>query len=446
MNVYDSERMADLLKPLGFIITETPEAADMVILNTCHIREKASEKVYSELGRIREYKEERKLNNQNMVIAVAGCTAQAEGEEILKRANYVDVIVGPQSYHRLPQILAEIERKTSSVKGAGRGILEIDFPVESKFDFLPEATDIVGVTSFLSIQEGCDKFCHFCVVPYTRGAEYSRPVQDIYEEACGLVEKGIREITLLGQNVNAYHGTFSNGQEEGWSLGKLIKYLSNIPELQRIRYVTSHPVDVNQDQINAHRDIEKLMPYLHLPIQSGSDRILKLMNRKHTAAYYLEIIEKLRTARPDIAFSSDFIVGYPGETNTDFEDTLKLIENVNFASAYSFKYSPRPGTPASMLDDQVPEEVKTERLMRLQELLFKQQLAFNESLVGKRIPVLFEKTGRHAGQLVGRSPYLQSVYAEASTRLIGQCVEMVITKASQNSLTGAVVIQEKIAV
>ncbi len=446
MNVYDSERMADLLKPLGFIITESPEEADMVILNTCHIREKASEKVYSELGRIREYKEERKLKNQNMVIAVAGCTAQAEGEEILKRANYVDVIVGPQSYHRLPQILAEIERKTSQEKGAGRGILEIDFPLESKFDFLPEVTDIEGVTSFLSIQEGCDKFCHFCVVPYTRGAEYSRPVEDIFEEACRLVGKGIREITLLGQNVNAYHGTFSNSPEEGWSLGKLIRYLSNIPELQRIRYVTSHPVDVNQDQINAHQDIEKLMPYLHLPIQSGSDRILKLMNRKHTAAYYLEIIEKLRSARPDIAFSSDFIVGYPGETDKDFEDTLKLIENVNFASAFSFKYSPRPGTPASMLDDQVSEEVKTERLTRLQELLFKQQLAFNQSLVGKRISVLFEKTGRHPGQLMGRSPYLQSVYAEASTRLIGQCVDIVITKASQNSLTGTIVIQEKIAV
>lgn len=444
MNVYDSERMADLLKPLGFIITEEPEDADMVILNTCHIREKASEKVYSELGRIREYKEAKRLKNQNMVIAVAGCTAQAEGEEILKRAKYVDVIVGPQSYHRLPQILAEIERKTAGEEGPGRGILEIDFPLESKFDFLPEASQAQGISAFLSIQEGCDKFCHFCVVPYTRGAEYSRPVETIYEEACRLVEKGVQEITLLGQNVNAYHGTYSNNTGEGWSLGKLIQHLSKISELKRIRYVTSHPADVNEDQINAHRDIEKLMPYLHLPIQSGSDRILKLMNRKHTASYYLDIIEKLRAARPDIAFSSDFIVGYPGESDKDFEETFELVKKVKFASAYSFKYSPRPGTPAAVLDDQVPEDVKTERLSRLQFLLFEQQRSFNQSLIGKNIPVLFEKQGRHPGQLVGRSPYLQSVYAEASTRLIGHCVEILITHATQNSLTGEVITQEKI--
>ncbi len=446
MNVYDSERMADLLKPLGFTITELPEDADMVILNTCHIREKASEKVYSELGRIREYKEAKRLNNQNMVIAVAGCTAQAEGEEILRRAKYVDVIVGPQSYHRLPQILAEIERKTAVEEGPGRGILEIDFPEESKFDFLPETSEPQGISAFLSIQEGCDKFCHFCVVPYTRGAEYSRPVETVYEEACRLVEKGVQEITLLGQNVNAYHGTFSGGEGEVWTLGRLIQYLSKIQALKRIRYVTSHPADVNEEQINAHRDIEKLMPYLHLPIQSGSDRILKLMNRKHTTAYYTEIIEKLRSARPDIAFSSDFIVGYPGETDKDFEDTLELVKKVNFASAFSFKYSPRPGTPASMLDDQVSEEVKTERLARLQSLLFEQQIAFNQSLIGKSISILFEKQGRHPGQLVGRSPYLQSVYAEAATRLIGQCVDVLITHATQNSLTGTVMTQEKITI
>ena len=446
MNVYDSERMADLLKPLGFIVTELPEDADMVILNTCHIREKASEKVYSELGRIREYKEAKKLKNQNMVIAVAGCTAQAEGEEILRRAQYVDVIVGPQSYHKLPQILAEIERKTAVTEGPGRGVLEIDFPIESKFDFLPETSDPQGVSAFLSIQEGCDKFCHFCVVPYTRGAEYSRPVETIYEEACRLVEKGVQEITLLGQNVNAYHGAFSDEDGEIWTLGKLIQYLSLIPALKRIRYVTSHPADVNDDQINAHRDIEKLMQYLHLPIQSGSDRILKLMNRKHTASYYLDIIDKLRSARPDIAFSSDFIVGYPGEKDKDFEDTLELVAKVNFASAFSFKYSPRPGTPASVLEDQVPEEVKTERLSRLQALLFEQQRSFNQSLIGKKISVLFEKEGRHSGQLVGRSPYLQSVYAEATPRLIGQCVDILITHATQNSLTGTVIIQEKVAI
>ncbi|AIL12975.1 (dimethylallyl)adenosine tRNA methylthiotransferase [Candidatus Paracaedimonas acanthamoebae] len=444
MNVYDSERMADLLKPLGFIITELPEDADMVILNTCHIREKASEKVYSELGRIREYKEAKRLKDQNMVIAVAGCTAQAEGEEILRRAKYVDVIVGPQSYYRLPQILAEIERKTVVGEGPGRGILEIDFPVESKFDFLPESAEPQSVSAFLSIQEGCDKFCHFCVVPYTRGAEYSRPVETIYEEACRLVEKGVQEITLLGQNVNAYHGTFSD--REGWTLGRLIQYLSKIQALKRIRYVTSHPADVNEEQINAHRDIEKLMPYLHLPIQSGSDRILKLMNRKHTASYYLDVIGKLRSARPDIAFSSDFIVGYPGETDKDFEDTLELVAKVNFASAFSFKYSPRPGTPASVLDDQVPEEVKTERLARLQSLLFEQQTAFNQSFIGKSISVLFEKQGRHPGQLMGRSPYLQSVYVEAAPRLIGQCVNILVTHASQNSLTGTVITQEKIAI
>jgi tRNA-2-methylthio-N6-dimethylallyladenosine synthase len=444
MNVYDSERMADLLKPLGFIVTELPEDADMVILNTCHIREKATEKVYSELGRIREYKEARRLKNQNMIIAVAGCTAQAEGDEILRRAKYVDVIVGPQSYHRLPQILAEIERETSQIKGAGRGILEIDFPLESKFDFLPEASEPQSVSAFLSIQEGCDKFCHFCVVPYTRGAEYSRSVETIYDEARRLVDKGVQEITLLGQNVNAYHGAFSQG--DGCTLGVLIQHLSQIKELERLRYVTSHPADVNQDQINAHRNIEKLMPYLHLPVQSGSDKILKLMNRKHTASYYIDIIEKLRLARPDIAFSSDFIVGYPGETDKDFEDTLELVQQVSFASAFSFKYSPRPGTPASVLDDQVPEEIKTERLMQLQNLLFEQQIAFNRSLIGKSISVLFEKQGRHPGQLTGKSPYLQSVHAEASPRLIGQCVDILITDASQNSLTGSVVTQEKIAV
>ncbi len=437
MNVYDSERMADVLKPLGYELTSEVEDADMVILNTCHIREKATEKVYSDLGRIKPFKEEKKARGEKMILAVAGCTAQAEGDEIIRRASYVDMVFGPQTYHRLPQMIAEATREKDDRKGPGRGVVDVDFPAESKFDYLPEVENPQGVSAFLSIQEGCDKFCHFCVVPYTRGAEYSRPAADIMAEAKLLVEKGVREITLLGQNVNAYHGEGSDGKE--WSLGRLIRELAEIEGLDRLRYTTSHPRDVNEDQILAHRDIPKLMPYLHLPVQSGSDKILQAMNRKHTVSFYKEIMARFREARPDIAFSSDFIVGYPGETDQDFEETLQLVRDIGYASAFSFMYSPRPGTPAATLERQVPDAVKSERLQILQALLRDQQLSFNESLVGQTLPLLFEKEGRHEGQLIGRSPYLQSVFATAPKHLIGKILGVKIKSASQNSLAGEVV-------
>lgn len=430
MNVYDSGRMADILQPLGYSQIESPDGADLVILNTCHIREKAEEKVYSDLGRIRPFK------GDKMMIAVAGCVGQAEGAEIMRRAPYVDIVLGPQTYHRLPEMIARAERSQDKKSGPGRGVLDVDFPVESKFDHLPEEQLNTGPSAFIAIQEGCDKFCTFCVVPYTRGAEFSRPAQAIYEEAERLVDQGVKEITLLGQNVNAYHG-LHEGQE--WGLGRLMEYLANIKGLERIRYTTSHPRDMDDELMRVHRDIPQVMPYLHLPVQSGSNRILEAMNRKHTREHYIKIIEQLRAFRPDISLSSDFIVGFPGETDQDFEDTLQLVKDINYAQAYSFKYSPRIGTPGASMENQVAEDVKVERLARLQEVLFHQQRVFNESCIGKTMPVLFDRKGKRDGQLLGKSPYLQSVYVEAPDRLFGHCVDVKIEKASANSLTGSVI-------
>jgi tRNA-2-methylthio-N6-dimethylallyladenosine synthase len=424
MNVYDSARMADLLAPIGYVPTDAPQDADMVILNTCHIREKAADKVYSELGKLRDMKDER---GGKMVIAVAGCVAQAEGAEIVAREPAVDIVVGPQSYHRLPEMIAKISRE----KGHA---LETDFPAEDKFDALPEQSTQTGVTAFLTVQEGCDKFCTFCVVPYTRGAEYSRPVMQIEAEARRMVERGVREITLLGQNVNAYSGEGPDG--EAWSLAALIRQLAKIDGLARIRFTTSHPRDMSDDLIAAHGELEKLMPYLHLPVQSGSDKILAAMNRQHTREHYFQLVERIRAARPDLALSTDIIVGFPGETDEDFEDTLDLIRQVGFASHFSFKYSPRPGTPASTSAKQVPEDVKDARLQALQSLLFAQMRAFNASSEGRTMPVLFEKQGRYAGQAIGRSPYLQSVHVENAGHLLGQIRDIRIESVFPNSLKG----------
>jgi tRNA-2-methylthio-N6-dimethylallyladenosine synthase len=440
MNVYDSARMADVLAPLGYAPTEDADDADMVILNTCHIREKASEKVFGELGRLRQQQHRRRGEGRDMVIAVAGCVAQAEGAEILARAPYVDIVLGPQTYHRLPEMVARAARAHGSKDGrrAGAHLLDTEFPVESKFDHLPESRAGRGLTAFLSVQEGCDKFCTFCVVPYTRGAEFSRPVADIAAEARRLVASGTREITLLGQNVNAYHGaaprTVGGGADE-WGLGRLIRHLAEIDGLDRIRYTTSHPRDMADDLIDAHGDVPSLMPYLHLPVQSGSDKILAAMNRHHDSASYLRMVERLRARRADLALSSDFIVGFPGESEDDFAATLRLVEDVGYAQAYSFKYSARPGTPAAIMAQQVPEDVKAERLERLQALLRRQQEAFNAAMVGRILPVLFEREGRHEGQLVGRSPYLQAVHATAPG-LIGEIAEVVIEALHPNSLAG----------
>jgi tRNA-2-methylthio-N6-dimethylallyladenosine synthase len=427
MNVYDSARMADVLAPLGYAPVESAREADMVILNTCHIREKAAEKVFSELGRLKPLKEAARRRGGRMILAVAGCVAQAEGAEILARAPHVDIVLGPQTYHRLPELVATAMRRAG-------GVLDTDFPVESKFDHLPCASAPQGVSSFLTIQEGCDKFCTFCVVPYTRGAEFSRPAAEVLEEARGQVAAGAREITLLGQNVNAYHGAAPGGGE--WGLGRLIRALAEVPGIARIRYTTSHPRDVDDELIEAHRDVAALMPFLHLPVQSGSDRILAAMNRRHTAADYLSTLERLRRARPEIAFSSDFIVGYPGESERDFEATLAVVRAAGFAQSFSFKYSPRPGTPAAAEPDQVPDSVKSERLQRLQELLESQQRAFNRSQVGRTLDVLLERPGRHPGQLVGRSPYLQPVHVLAPARLVGALVPVRIVGAEPNSLAG----------
>jgi tRNA-2-methylthio-N6-dimethylallyladenosine synthase len=430
MNVYDSARMADLLEPYGYLLVETARDADLVILNTCHIREKAAEKVYSELGTIRRLKVAKSERGGNMIVAVAGCVAQAEGAEIIRRAPCVDLVLGPQSYHRLPKL---IDR---ALRAGAAGILDTEFPVEPKFDFLPEVSIRQGPTAFLTVQEGCDKFCGFCVVPYTRGAEYSRPVVQILAEARKFVRGGAREITLLGQNVNAYHGEGPDGRE--WRLGGLIRRLAELPGLDRIRYTTSHPLDVDEQLIAAHREVSQLMPFLHLPIQSGSDRVLALMNRRHTAADYRHIVERLRSARPDLALSTDLIVGYPGEGEADFRATVDLVEEVRFAQAFSFKYSPRLGTPAASVSGQVPEEVKSERLAALQLLLTKQQRTFNEACVGRVLPVLLEKPGRHELQLVGRSPFLQSVHVTAATDRIGQIVLARISAATVNSLSGSI--------
>lgn len=430
MNVYDSARMADVLAPLGYAPAEAPDGADMVIINTCHIREKASEKTFHELGRLRQLKEQKAAEGGRMVLAVAGCVAQAEGAEIMSRAPYVDMVFGPQAYHRLPEMVARATRE------AGSGVLDTDFPVESKFDHLPEEQALQGHSAFLTVQEGCDKFCTFCVVPYTRGAEFSRPAGQILEEARRLVRAGALEITLLGQNVNAYHGEEPDGRD--WGLGRLIRALAEIDGLERIRYTTSHPRDMDDDLIAAHGEVPQLMPYLHLPVQSGSDRILEAMNRKHKAEAYLRIVEKLRAARPDLALSSDFIVGFPGERDADFEATMQLVREVGYAQAFSFKYSARPGTPAALLELQIDEAAKTERLAALQALLAEQQLAFNRSMAGRTLPVLVEKTGKLPGQLIGKSPYLQSVVIEGTPRLIGSIVPAAISAGYQNSLAGTV--------
>lgn len=430
MNVYDSTRMGDVLVPLGYEESATYEDADLVILNTCHIREKAAEKVYSELGRIRAEKNRMEAAGKRMKIAVAGCVAQAEGEEILHRAPYVDMVIGSQSYHHLPRMLRESDEK--------QGLVELDFPEVQKFDLLPETMRPQGVSAFVSVQEGCDKFCTFCVVPYTRGAEYSRPVEDLVREVRTLVEeKGAIEITLLGQNVNAYHGLDANGKEV--SLAGLFRRLAETQGLKRLRYMTSHPNDMTDDLIRAHGEIGILMPYLHLPVQAGSDVVLKKMNRKHTAANYIEIIEKLRAVRPDMAFSSDFIVGFPGETQEDFLATMRLVETVGYAQAYSFMYSPRPGTPAAEREDQVPAAEKEKRLQLLQGLLIRQQTSFNQAKIGERIQVLLNRQGKFEGQMLGKSPWMQSVHVREAEHLEGKMVTVDITEAYQNSLTGRLV-------
>lgn len=432
MNVYDSARMTDLLRPLGYESVDAPEAADMLILNTCHIRERAEEKVFSQLGRWRVMKE---AKDGEMMIAVTGCVAQAEGEVLAKRAPFVDLVVGPQAYHRLPELIAQAHRKTGTV-------IDTDFPVEQKFDFLPDDAAPQGVVSFLSIQEGCDKFCSFCVVPYTRGAEASRPVVSVIAEAKRMVAKGAKELALLGQNVNAYHGEGPDGKI--WSLTRLMQSLSEIEGLERIRYTTSHPNDMADELILAHRDNAKLMPFLHLPVQSGSDKILRAMNRKHKADEFRRMVAKLKDIRPDMAFSSDFIVGHPGETDADFEATMALIRETGFALAYSFTYSPRPGTPAAGLP-QVETAVKDARLQELQALLRRQQDEFNAATVGLETPVLFTGKGRYPGQIAGRSLWLQPVVVEHGQDLTGQVRMVKIHHANPNSLLGTLLEQETIA-
>ncbi len=438
MNVYDSARMADVLAPLGFAAADGPEEADMVVLNTCHIREKAAEKVYSELGRLNRLKRRRRASGGEFLIAVAGCVAQAEGEEMRRRAPFVDIVCGPQAYHRLPEL---IERARND---PARGAIDTDFPVESKFDHLPEAASPQGIGAFLSVQEGCDKFCTFCVVPYTRGAELSRPVEAVLAEARRLVDQGAREITLLGQNVNAYHGAAPSVSATGgttWGLGRLIRALAAFDGLCRIRYTTSHPRDMDDELIAAHRDVPALMPFLHLPVQSGSDAVLARMNRRHDADAYRRLVDRLRAARPDLALSSDFIVGFPGESDADFAATLRLIADVFYAQSFSFKYSPRPGTPAAEMSDQVAEPIKAERLAELQALLKRQQDKFNRAAVGKVMPVLFDRPGRSPGQLVGRSPWLQPVHADAGAVDMGAMRDVRIRAAHANSLAGELVPQ-----
>jgi tRNA-2-methylthio-N6-dimethylallyladenosine synthase len=430
MNVYDAQRMVDTLAPQGFVETAGVDDADLVILNTCHIREKASEKVYSELGRLRVAKDEAARQGRKMNIVVAGCVAQAEGNEIIRRAPVVDVVVGPQSYHHLPQLLAD-------AKAHGRA-LETEFPVEDKFGFLPppsrQAIRARGISSFVTVQEGCDKFCTFCVVPYTRGAEVSRPVAKIADDVRRLADNGVREITLIGQNVNAYHGEGPDGRP--WPLGTLLRHLAEIPGIVRLRYSTSHPRDVDDSLIEAHRDLAALMPFVHLPVQSGSDRILGLMNRKHTADDYRRVIDRFRHARQDIAFSSDFIVGFPTESAEDFAASLALVTQIGYAGAYSFKYSPRPGTPAADMREMVSAEEMDERLVRLQELIDSQQSAFNVAAIGTTVDVLFERPARNPGQIVGRTAYLQPAHVFASPEIIGQVLPVTIESLERYSLLG----------
>lgn len=432
MNVYDSERMAAVLEPLGYASVDAPDKADLVILNTCHIREKASEKVYSEVGRLRALKERRSADGENMLIAVGGCVAQAQGAEMFRRAPAIDIVFGPQTFQNLPKLIQSAHRTP------GARVMDTEFTPEEKFDSLPDQSATTGPTAFLTIQEGCDKFCTFCVVPYTRGAEYSRPVDDIGAEAARLVDHGVCEITLLGQNVNAYCGPDAAGVPVG--LGGLLRRLAKIEGLERLRYTTSHPRDVDASLIEAHRDLPQLMPFLHLPVQSGSDRILTAMNRRHGADDYYEIVEKLRVARPDLALSSDFIVGFPGESDEDFESTMRLVRDVKFAQAYSFKYSSRPGTPAAELGEQVPEDVKSARLGALQRELAGQQTKFNEGCVGLVMPVLFDRPGRHAGQIVGRTPYMQAINVDVGTAdpadFLGSLYDVEVLSVLPNSLAG----------
>ncbi len=446
MNVYDSARMADVLAPLGYGPTDNPADADMVILNTCHIREKASEKTFSELGRLRQDQARRQADGADMIIAVAGCVAQAEGAEIMRRMPEIDIVLGPQTYHRLPEMVARATRARDQRRGQGflgqgvlkhrgAGVLDTDFPAESKFDHLPEAMAPQGVSAFLAIQEGCDKFCTFCVVPYTRGAEFSRPVERIVTEALKLAAAGAREVTLLGQNVNAYHGDGPDGSS--WNLARLCHHLAEkVPQIARIRYTTSHPRDMDDDLIAAHGALPQLMPFLHLPVQSGSDRILSEMNRQHTADHFRRIVDKLRGRRPDIALSSDFIIGFPGERDEDFRATMRLIEEIGFAQSFSFKYSARPGTPAANLETRVPEDVMDARLHEAQALLERQLVDFNRATLGRTVPVLLEKRGRDPGQLVGKSPYLQAVHVDAPEHLIGEIVDVEIAGLGHYTLGG----------
>jgi tRNA-2-methylthio-N6-dimethylallyladenosine synthase len=433
MNVYDSQRMAELAALEGYGEAAGVEDADVIVLNTCHIREKASEKIYSELGKLRELKDERQKAGRRTTLVVAGCLAQAEGGEILRRQPAVDIVVGPQSYHRLPELLRKAE--------VHPGVIDTDFPVDDKFSHLParppEAIAKRGVAAFVTVQEGCDKFCSFCVVPYTRGAETSRPVGAVLDEIARLADAGVREVMLIGQNVNAYHGRDRGGRAT--NLSGLIAAAAAVPGVLRLRYATSHPNDMGEDLIAAHRDVRTLAPFLHLPVQSGSDRILSSMNRRHRVAEYLDIVARTRAARPDIAASSDFIVGYPGETEADFEETLALVRAVGYASSFAFRYSARPGTPASEMDRQVDDVVKATRLARLQALLEQQRQTFNRACVGRRLEVLFEKPGRHQGQVVGRSPYMQAVYADGPPSLVGVMAEVEIMSVGANSLRGRIV-------
>jgi tRNA-2-methylthio-N6-dimethylallyladenosine synthase len=431
MNVYDSHRMADTLASEGYNETASPEDADLIILNTCHIREKAVEKVYSEIGRIREMKEAAARDGRRMLIAIAGCVAQAEGREIIRRAGAVDLVVGSQNYHRLPEMVARAQR--------GEKVIDTEFPLEDKFDALaaPKRDAIAkrGISAFVTVQEGCDKFCTFCVVPYTRGAEVSRPVENIFAEVERLADGGVREVTLIGQNVNAYHGLNRDGTPS--NLGTLLRCLAQVPRILRLRYTTSHPRDVNDDLVAAHRELPALMPYVHLPVQSGSDRILAAMNRKHTCKDYLDVITRLRAGRTDLAFTSDFIVGFPGETESDFRDTLALVDEVRYAGAFSFMYSPRPGTPAAEMEDQIPADVKSERLQRLQAAITRNQRRFNAGFAGRIVDVLLEKPGKVPGQLVGRSPYLQAVQVMAPAEYIGSVHRVIIDEVGSNSLFGS---------
>lgn len=430
MNVYDSIKMQDLMSPHGYSMTEDLEDANVVVLNTCHIREKAAEKVYSELGRIRQVKDMLRSKDKSMLIVVAGCVGQAEGEEIFARAPYVDIVVGPQSYHSLPQLILEIEN-------GKKHLIDLDFIDEAKFDNLPQETRSQGASAFVSVQEGCDKFCTFCVVPYTRGSEFSRPIEKVYREVSNAVSQGAKEVMFLGQNVNAYHGKNSDGVE--LDLADLIEITSTIKGLERIRYMTSHPCDMNDALINLHASNTKLMPFLHLPIQSGSNKILKAMNRRHSREEYFDIIDRLRAGRPDLVMSSDFIVGFPGETDEDFADTLDAVKRVGYGQCYSFKYSPRPGTPAAT-KEQLPESIKNERLQILQEELFKQQLSHNEIIVGKILPVLFDREGKIEGQIIGKTPYMQSVHLiNPPESILGKIVEVKITQARPSSVSGELV-------